>query len=59
MTCAGCEQHVNSEISKLEGIVETKTSYTRGTSTVRFDSSKTSLEQIKTAIENTGYKIIH
>lgn len=57
MTCSGCEAHVNSELSKVNGMIDAKTSYAKATATVRFDKTKTSVENLKTAIEKTGYKI--
>lgn len=59
MTCNGCEEHVNRELSKVTGVIETETSYKKGTSTVKFDKSKASVATLKAAIENTGYKVIH
>lgn len=56
MTCAGCEGHVKSEVSKLNGIVSCKVSYEDGNTVVEFDSTRTNVEEVKTAIERTGYK---
>ncbi|HVK96718.1 MAG TPA: mercuric transport protein MerTP [Flavisolibacter sp.] len=57
MTCGGCEEHVNSELGKVNGMIDANTSYAKGTATVRFDKTKASIEQLKAAIKNTGYKI--
>lgn len=58
MTCESCTQHVNSEISKVKGIVTFQTSYENANSTVKFDNSKTSIDSIITAINSTGYKVV-
>lgn len=58
MTCESCTQHVNTEISKVKGIVEFQTSYENSNSTVKFDNSKTSIDSIAAAIHSTGYKVI-
>lgn len=58
MTCAGCEPHVNGEVSKLKGVVEVKTSYAKGTSVVRYETKQVTLAQIKAAIAKTGYEIV-
>ncbi len=58
MTCESCTEHVNSEISKINGVIEFKTSYEKANSTVKFDNSKTSINSIASAIKNTGYKVI-
>ncbi len=58
MTCESCTQHVNSEISKVEGIITFETSYENANSTVKFDNSKTSIDSIATVINSTGYKVV-
>lgn len=55
MTCTGCEEHVNSELSKVAGVTESKTSYDTGISIVQFDPAKTNVETIFEAIKKTGY----
>ena len=58
MTCEGCTRHVNNEVGKLNGIIEALASYEDGTATVKFDSSKTSIEEISKAIDSTGYTVM-
>lgn len=58
MSCEACEGHVNGEAAKIKGVVGVKTSYAKGTSIVKFDNKQTTVEQIKTAIARTGYKVI-
>jgi mercuric ion transport protein len=57
MTCEGCTEHINNEIAKVKGVIDYKTSYEKANSIVKFDNSKTSLDSIAAAINNTGYKI--
>ena len=57
MTCAGCEEHVNNELSKVNGVVAYKTSYATRSSLVTFDKSKVDVKTIETAINKTGYKV--
>jgi mercuric ion transport protein len=57
MTCEGCTEHVNSEIAKVQGVIDYKTSYENANSIVKFDNSKTSLDSIAAAINSTGYKV--
>ncbi|WP_345157908.1 mercuric transport protein MerTP [Pontibacter saemangeumensis] len=57
MTCAGCEAHVNSEVSELAGILKVETSYANGNTLVQFDKSKTGVKQIEKAVNATGYKV--
>lgn len=58
MTCTGCEQHVKQEISKVKGISEVTVSYEKGNATVKYDEKKTSLAEIKKAVNSTGYKAV-
>ena len=57
MTCTGCEEHVNHEINKLNGIVRSKASYENGNAIVEFDKTKTNETEIEKAINATGYKV--
>ena len=57
MTCKSCEEHVNLEINKVNGIVDSKVSYDDGKVTVVFDRTKTSETEISNAINSTGYKV--
>ena len=58
MTCTGCELEVKTEINKLKGIVEVIVSYEKGNAIVKFDNKQTTIEEITTAINATGYKAI-
>jgi mercuric ion transport protein len=57
MTCTGCEDHINYEVSKLTGVSEVKASYDKGNTVVKFDPKKTSKEEIVKAINGTGYTV--
>lgn len=58
MSCKACETEVNNELYKLAGVIDAQTFYGKGTSIVKFDKSKTTVEQLETAIAKTGYKVI-
>jgi mercuric ion transport protein len=58
MTCASCEEHVNHEVNKLNGIVDSKASYENGNAIIEFDKTKTNETEIEKAINSTGYKVI-
>lgn len=55
MTCKGCETEVNNELYKVSGVIDAQTFYAKGTSIVKFDKSKATIEQLKNAISQTGY----
>jgi mercuric ion transport protein len=57
MTCASCEKHVNHEVNKLNGIVNSKASYENGNAIIEFDKTKTNETEIEKAINSTGYKV--
>lgn len=57
MTCAGCENHVESEVNKLDGIISVKASYEEGNTIVKYDRTKVTEEQIIKAINSTGYNV--
>ena len=57
MTCTSCEVHVNHAVNELDGIIEVNSSYKKANATVKFDNSKTSIEEIEKAINSTGYKV--
>ena len=40
MTCASCEEHVNHQVNKLNGILNSKASYESGNAIVEFDKTK-------------------
>ena len=58
MTCASCEEHVNHEVNKLNGIISSKASYENGNAIIEFDKTKTNETDIEKAINSTGYKVI-
>jgi len=57
MTCASCEEHINHEVNKLNGIVISKASYENGNAIIKFDKTKTNETEIEKAINSTGYKV--
>jgi mercuric ion transport protein len=56
MSCESCERHVKKEVAKLKGVSQVDVSYSKGAATVKFDSKKTSIADIKKAVDATGYK---
>jgi mercuric ion transport protein len=57
MTCESCEEHVNHEVNKLNGIVISQASYENGNAIIEFDKTKTNETEIEKAINLTGYKV--
>ena len=57
MTCEACEEHVNNELSKVNGVLAYKTSYVTRSSLVTFNKSKVDVKTIESVIKKTGYKV--
>ncbi|NDP28665.1 MAG: mercuric transport protein MerTP [Flavobacterium sp.] len=57
MTCASCAEHVNHEVNKLKGILNSKASYENGNAIIEFDRTKTNETEIEKSINSTGYKV--
>ena len=57
MTCEACEEHVNNELAKVNGVIDYKTSYATRSSLVSFANSKVDVKTIEAAINKTGYKV--
>ena len=57
MTCAGCQQPINNEVSKVKGVLAYKTSYALKNSLVTFDKSKVDVKTIEAVINKTGYTV--
>jgi copper chaperone CopZ len=58
MTCTGCENHIQNEVNKLDGIISVKASYENGNTIVKYDRTKVLNQQIVESINSTGYKVI-
>lgn len=57
MTCTGCEEHIKHAVSEIPGFIEVSASYEEGKVSVKFDKSKSSLEDVIKVINETGYKV--
>jgi mercuric ion transport protein len=55
MTCEGCEHHITSKVGALKGIINVAASYEKGNATVEFDPNQVTINDIKAAIDSTGY----
>jgi len=58
MHCASCAISIEKNIKKLPGIKSASVNIATDTAAIEFDSTKTSQEQIKRAIAETGYGVI-
>jgi len=57
MTCTGCETTVKNAASSVDGVLEAEASYDTGQAIIKYDQSKTTLQDIKAAINATGFTV--
>jgi Cu+-exporting ATPase len=58
MSCASCANTIETAVGKVSGVKEVVVNLSTETARVTFDPTIASLESIKLAIENSGYKFI-
>ena len=56
MHCAGCSTRLERVLNNLEGVETAKVSLEEKKATIKYDETKISLESIKEAIEDAGFK---
>lgn len=56
MTCTGCEAAISGALKKLPGVASVDAYYMDGLVIVQYDTTLTSLEEIRQAIINAGYE---
>lgn len=56
MHCAGCSTRLERVLNNLEGVEEAKVSLEEKQATIKFDETKTNIENIKEAISDAGFK---
>ena len=56
MTCESCAVHISETLKKLKGVVSAEADYPKKNVTVVFNPKQITLEQIKKAIDEIGYK---
>lgn len=57
MMCSNCENTVNTAARGLSGVMESKVDLKTKEVTIRFDHTKTSVDEIKAAIDATGFEV--
>jgi len=57
MTCTGCEQTIQTNIGKLEGVNSVRASFTTGVALVEYIPGKVDSTKIKDAITRSGYTV--
>jgi len=57
MTCASCSARIERQLAKLDGIEAAAVNLATESADVHFDANQVSAEEIKTAIEKTGFTV--
>ncbi len=57
MHCTGCEETIEAEIKKLDGVKFVKADHVNEKIIVKYNNSKTNLHSIKEAIVTAGYRL--
>jgi copper ion binding protein len=59
MTCNHCVMHVKSALEEdVDGVKSAEVSLDSGEATIEYDESTASLEQMASAVEEAGYKLV-
>lgn len=56
MHCNGCSTRLGRVLNNLEGVNKAKVELEKAEATIEFDETKISIEKIKEAIEDAGFK---
>lgn len=57
MTCTGCEQTIQTNVMKVEGIRSVKADFKEGRAIVQYDPGLADTSKIRTAITQKGYSV--
>ncbi len=58
MSCNHCKQAVETAVKKLTGMTAAEVDLAAKTLKVEFDGEKTSMQEIRHAVEETGFEVI-
>lgn len=56
MTCEACAVSVQKALEKTKGVKRAEVTSEKGLATVTYDDAQVNLEQLRAAIDNTGFK---
>ena len=58
MTCTGCEETIEGNVMKIDGVKSIEASFTQGKAVVEFSSNKTDTAAISESISKSGYTVL-
>jgi len=57
MGCAGCALHIEKALKKQKGVLQAAVNFAAATATVEYDSSQTTPELLRKAVQDAGYDL--
>ena len=57
MTCSNCENHMEEDLLKKEGVIHVSASYNKEMAKITYDMSRISVKDIIASIEESGYQV--
>ena len=57
MTCNGCEQTIEANVMKLDGIKSIKADHETGKASLEYDAANADMDEIKKVIAEKGYNV--
>lgn len=58
MTCTSCANRIEKNLNSLDGIIEARVNFANSKAYIKYDSSKTNLQEIINTIKKTGYNVL-
>jgi copper chaperone CopZ len=53
--CESCKSRIETYLKRYDGVLDVNVNYRKGETRVKYITDRTNIEEIKTAIANTGY----
>ena len=58
MSCSGCERAIQKVVNNIEGVESARADLQTSTVSVAYNPDKVNVEQIKSAVNKIGYKLV-
>lgn len=58
MTCGGCATDIEKALRATDGVLEARVSFEKAEAWVRYDDRKVTVEKIRKAIDDVGYRVV-
>lgn len=59
MTCGGCAESVTNALQQCRGVNSVNVDHVSGLAQIDYDPQQISVQELKTAIEDTGFDVIN